>query len=209
MEILPLLEDIKKTEHGFKHIVDAGEKVLRDRSLMHLELAVELLSDQHYQVRMLGTYLLGELSAHCQQALMMLEIQLAADQNWRVQEMLAKAFDRYCQTIGYGQSLPVINRWLGSDNANVKRAVVEGLRIWTSRPYFKTHPETAIKLISQHRADKSEYLRKSVGNALHDIAKKHSDLVQDEIASWDLTNPKIKFTYKQVVKSAGYGRCGK
>jgi 3-methyladenine DNA glycosylase AlkC len=209
MEISHLLEEIKKNEHGFKHIVDAGEKVLSDESIKHLDLAIEFLSDQHYQVRMLGTYLLGELSPHCQEALTILQAQVAADPNWRVQEMLAKAFDRYCQANDYEKSLPMIKQWLGSDNPNVKRAVIEGLRIWTGRAYFVKHPETAIELISAHKADESEYLRKSVGNALRDIAKKYSDLIQDEISAWDLTDKKIKFTYKLIVKSGRDGYSNK
>ena len=55
----------------------------------------------------------------------------------------------------------------------MRRAVTEGLRIWTGRPYFHNHPEVAIQLLSQLRNDESEYVRKSVGNALRDISKKH------------------------------------
>lgn len=35
----------------------------------------------------------------------------------------------------------------------------------TSRPYFRDHPQIAIQLLSAHREDASEYVRKSVGNA--------------------------------------------
>ena len=63
-------------------------------------------------------------------------------------------------------ALPLIKEWLNSDCANVRRAVSEGLRVWTSRPYFKDNPQIAIQLLSSHREDKSEYVRKSVGNAL-------------------------------------------
>lgn len=110
--------------------------------------------------------------------------------------MLAKAFDHYCKTIGYEESLPTIKKWLTDRNPNVKRAVIEGLRIWTSRPYFKDNPTTAIQLISEHKSDESEYLRKSVGNALRDIAKKYPDKVLNEISTWDLTDKKTAFTYK-------------
>ena len=63
-------------------------------------------------------------------------------------------------------ALPLIKEWLNSDCANVRRAVSEGLRVWTSRPYFKDNPQIAIQLLASHREDKSEYVRKSVGNAL-------------------------------------------
>lgn len=195
-----LIDDIKKVEHGFKHIIEAGDKILDDKKINHYEIATELLNDESYQARMLATYILGQLSIANPKALQVLETKISNDENWRVQEMLAKAFDYYCKTLGYENSLLTIKKWLTSKNANIKRAVVEGLRIWTSRPYFKTNPATAIEFISKHKADDSEYLRKSVGNALRDISKKHSALITKEISTWDLTNSKIKFTYKFVTE---------
>ena len=89
---------------------------------------------------MLAVYLLGKLSPTCPEALSVLETRVADDPNWRVQEMLAKTFDYYCTSRGYEESLPVIKKWLSDPNPNIKRAVTEGLRIWTGRPYFKDHP---------------------------------------------------------------------
>ena len=117
-----------------------------------------------------------------------------------MQEILAQAFDRFCADTGYEQALPTIIDWLSDESPNVRRAVTEGLRIWTSRPYFKDHPGDAIALLSQHRADPSEYLRKSVGNALRDISKKHPDLVRAELARWDLADKRTKLTYKLAAK---------
>jgi 3-methyladenine DNA glycosylase AlkC len=101
-----------------------------------------------------------------------------------VQEILAKAFDRYCADIGYEQALPVIKEWLSDSSPNVRRAVTEGLRIWTGRPYFRDHPEIAVQLLSRLRDDESEYVRKSVGNAIRDISKKHKELVRNELQRW-------------------------
>lgn len=185
MDIQLLLSGVKGVEHGFKHVVTAGNYLLSSSDLDHQAIATEFLEDESYQVRMLGVYLLGELSANDSKALKMLETEVTEDQNWRVQEMLAKAIDRYCEQTGYEKSLLKIRQWLSGDNSNLKRALIEGLRIWTSRPYFKEHPDIAIELISQHKAAQSEYLRKSVGNALRDIGKKHRELVNSEIASWD------------------------
>ena len=82
----------------------------------------------------------------------------------------------------------------------MRRAVIEGLRIWTSRPYFNNHPEVAIQLLSQLRNDESEYVRKSVGNALRDISKKHQELVQIELQRWDTADKRIKQTHKLASK---------
>lgn len=195
-----LIEDIKKIEHGFKHIIKAGDSILADKTQNHFNLAINFFADDSYQVRMMATYLLGQLSPDKPAALKFLETKIADDKNWRVQEMLAKAFDYYCETIGYEKSLPTIKKWLAGKKTNIKRAVIEGLRIWTSRPYFKNNPTIAIELISKHKTDDSEYLRKSVGNALRDIAKKHPGNVLDEISTWDLTNKKVAFTYKLVTR---------
>lgn len=199
-QITDILDEIKDVEHGFLHITQSGKRILSHPRLVHFDLAVEFLAEPSYQVRMLGTWILGELSVTDARALPVLKNQVASDSNWRVQEMLAKAFDSFCQKTGYQQALPTIVQWLDNENANVKRAVVEGLRIWTGRPYFDSNPAVAIALITRHKADPSEYLRKSVGNALRDIGKKHSGLVSNELDSWDLSNRAIEFTYKFATK---------
>ena len=113
-----------------------------------------------------------------------------------MQEILAKAFDQYCSDIGYKKALTVIEDWLADANPNVRRAVTEGLRIWTGRDYFCDHPDVAIKLLVHLKADESEYVRKSVGNALRDISRKHKDLIRAEVEKWDLSDKHIKQTYK-------------
>ena len=75
---------------------------------------------------------------------------------------------------------------------NVRRAVTEGLRIWTSRPYFNDNPDEAIKRIATLKEDASEYVRKSVGNALRDISKKFPELIKIKLDSWKLESKKIK-----------------
>ena len=92
-----------------------------------------------YQVRMYAVFLLGHLSQD-PDVLSFLRNDVSADSNWRVQEVLAKAFDDFCAVRGYEEALPVIDEWLSDTHPNVRRAVTEGLRIWTSRPYFRDHP---------------------------------------------------------------------
>ncbi|MDR6805993.1 hypothetical protein J2Y45_003185 [Dyadobacter sp. BE34] len=193
-----LIERLKQIEHGFKHIVEAGDELLEDSTLNHFGMALALLDDESYQGRMLATHMLGQLSANDMKALDLLLTKVAADPNWRVQEMLAKALDHYCRMLGYGRVLGSIQQWITNDHPNVRRAVTEGLRIWTSRPYFKDHPLEAIQLIARNRAHESEYLRKSVGNALRDIARKFPDLVKSEVANWDLADRRVAFTSKLV-----------
>ena len=193
-----LIDNIKNIEHGFKHIIEAGDFILKDKSINHYTIASDFLNDSSYQVRMLGTHILGKLSTENENAFLLLNTIVAEDENWRVQEMLAKAFEHYCKVKGYENSLPQIKKWLSDKNPKIKRATIEGLRIWTSRAYFKDNPLVAIELISKHKSDESEYLRKSVGNALRDIRKKYPEEVLFEISNWNLSNKRIEFTYKLV-----------
>ena len=81
------------------------------------------------------------------------------------------------------------------NNPFTRRAVTEELRIWTSRPYFKENPNEAIERISNLKEDSSEYVRKSIGNALRDISKKFPELIKIELNSWELESKEIKLVY--------------
>ena len=197
-----IIKRLLKTEHGFKPMEIEAKKLFDSNPIVDsMKTAIGLLDNEHYQIRSVGVFLLGYLSSIDTTALQILRKIVSTDNSWQVQEILAKAFDQYCRNNGYEKSIPVISDWLSDQNPNVCRAVTEGLRIWTGRPYFNTNPEVAIQLISQHKAHESEYLRKSVGNSLRDISKKHNDLIKNELATWDLFNKRILFTYKLVVKA--------
>ena len=148
-----------------------------------------------YQVRMYAVFLLGHLSQESD-VLSFLRDEVSTDSNWRVQEVLAKAFDDFCAVRGYEAALPVIDEWLSDPRPNVRRAVTEGLRIWTRRPYFRDHPGDAIARLSRLRSDASEYVRKSVGNALRDISKKHPELVAAELRTWSLETTEVAQVYR-------------
>lgn len=190
-------------EHGFKTFEIEAQKIVEQQGVFHSkEKALSLLNHNLYQVRACGVFVLGFIACKDDSVLPVLKETARSDQSWQVQEIVAKAFDQYCKDIGYEKALPEIRSWLKDKDPNVCRAVTEGLRIWTSRPYFKTNLEVAIKLISQHKASYSAYLRKSVGNALRDIGKKHMQLINKEISRWDLTDKRIAFTHRYVLKKA-------
>ena len=201
MGINEILNYILHVEHGFQHIIDGADEIFSANSKEQcFEIALELFRNDAYQARMLATTILGRLAIEDNDALRFLKEQVSTDENWRVQEMLAKAFDEICKNRGYEKCFYLIDNWLDDENPNVVRAVTEGLRIWTSRPFFKENPSLAIALIAKHKAHESEYLRKSVGNALRDISKKHAELIRNEVQQWDLSNPRILFTYKLAAK---------
>jgi len=196
-----IIERLSRIEHGFQHVEIEAKNIFRSKTTNEiLIIADKLLDNEIYQARMLAVFLLGYVASKESSALITLRTRVSKDLNWRVQEILAKSFDNFCHDIGYEKALPIIKDWLNDPQPNVCRAITEGLRIWTNRPYFKTNPQVAIQLISQHKASDSEYLRKSVGNSLRDISKKHKELVEKELLTWDLSDKKISFTYKYVTK---------
>ncbi|MGJ1196031.1 DNA alkylation repair protein [Sphingobacterium spiritivorum] len=201
MQEFEFIQRIIKTEHGFKPFEDEARNLFGSHSLADSKnIALELLHHDFYQVRSVGIFILGFIAAEDKTVLAVLKETARNDESWQVQEIIAKAFDQFCRDNGYEHSLPEIKEWLSEKHPNICRAVTEGLRVWTSRPYFKDHPQEGILFISRHKSSDSEYLRKSVGNSLRDISKKYPELVANEISKWDLSDSKTAFTHKYVLK---------
>ena len=194
--ILNLEKEFSLIENGFKEQENRALADYKAKGAAHCkELARLAYGSKLYQVRMYAVFLFGHLS-DSEEILTFMRDEVSKDENWRVQEVLAKAFDEFCKKVGYEQALLTIDEWLKNGNTNAKRAVTEGLRIWTNRPYFKDNPDEAIRRLSSLKEYESEYLRKSVGNALKDISKKFPNLVKTELDSWDLGSKEAMQTYK-------------
>jgi 3-methyladenine DNA glycosylase AlkD len=185
-----IIAQVAVVKDGFKPIRDLAE----DR------LARLLYRSEVRQARMMATLIFGRLSAACPEAFAFLRATVGQDPDWRVQEMLAMAFDAHCKDVGYEPALPTIEDWLGDPNPNVRRAVSEGLRIWTHRPYFKQHPDHAVALLARLKADEHPYVRKSAGNALRDVSRFHKALVAAEVDTWDLTDARVADTHKYAAR---------
>lgn len=199
--ITALIERVQQTQHGFTDIKRAADEVVAaEPAEICLALAQELFTSDIPQARMLATFIFGRFAAASADCLHFLKTTVSQDGNWRVQEILAMAFDQCCADLGYEAALPTIQEWLADAHPHVRRAVTEGLRIWTNRPYFSQQPGLAIQLLSRLKEDDSEYVRKSVGNALRDISRRHPELVGAELATWDLSNNKIRQTHKLASK---------
>lgn len=196
-----LIKKLAAVEHGFRLFELEAQEIVNSHTMPEAKvIAIDWLKHDLYQVRSCAVFILGFIAGKDKEVLPVLRDKARSDGSWQVQEMIAKAFDQYCKDIGYEKALPEIREWLDDQHPNVCRAVTEGLRTWTGRPYFKTHPQVAVQLISRHKASDSEYLRKSVGNALRDISKKYADVVVNEIAAWDLSDKRIAYTHAYVLK---------
>ncbi len=78
--------------------------------------------------------------------------------------------------------------WAGDDNEHVRRLASEGCRPrlpWAmALPAFKKDPGLILPVLEKLKADKSEYVRRSVANNLNDISKDHPELVLDICERW-------------------------
>lgn len=172
-----------------------------------VSMGTALYQSENFQIQEVGVLLLGHAACGNAAALAFLRDTVSLHESWKVQEVLAMAFDGYCRAAGYAAALPVIEEWLGSGCANVRRAASEGLRVWTSRPYFREHPRDAIRLLAAHRADESEYVRRSIGNALKDIGKKYPQMLSEELQTWDLSVPGVRQVHRLAGKFVISANC--
>ncbi|WP_394268654.1 phosphomethylpyrimidine kinase [Anaerococcus nagyae] len=175
--ISSLEEEFSLIEHGFKEEEKRALEDYKSNDNQYIKkLALLAYKSNVYQVRMYGVFLLGHLSDD-DEILTFMRDEVSKDDNWRVQEVLAKAFDEFCKKIGYEKALSIIDEWLENDN-----------------------PNEAIERLVNLKEDSSEYVRKSVGNALRDISKKFPELIKNELVSWDLQSKEINQVYKLASK---------
>ena len=196
-EYIKYLEELIPEKDSLKLVKNEAEKYYKSHSADDcFDMGMKLYESDNFQIQEVGVLLLGYSAHGNAPAIDFLKNTVSRHSSWKVQEILAMAFDNHCKIIGYEAALPLIEEWLNSDCANVRRAVSEGLRTWTGRPYFKDNPQAAIQLLSAHKEDNSEYVRKSIGNALKDISKKYPQMIAEELKSWDLSSGEIKQVYK-------------
>ncbi len=101
-----LIQRVQETQHGFLDIQKAADEVVANQSAEESFLiATQLFATDIYQARSLASFIFGRLAANSKASLEYLKLQVSRDGDWRVQEILAKAFDRYCADTGYEQSL--------------------------------------------------------------------------------------------------------
>ena len=133
-EYIKNLEDeFSLISNGFKEQEKRALNDFKSGSPSHIKkLAYSAYGSDVYQVRMYGVFLFGYLSDD-KEILDFMRDEVSKDSNWRVQEILAKAFEEFCKKTGFKEAVPVIDEWLGHNDPNTRRAVSEGLRIWTNR----------------------------------------------------------------------------
>jgi 3-methyladenine DNA glycosylase AlkC len=175
-------------------IRQAGRDFLSAAPPDAFEQAAEWYRHPAWEVRAFALAILGGLAAHDERAGAFLFEHCGAEPAWQANEALAMAFDDHCAALGYAQAIPLIRQWLAAPQANLRRAVSEGLRPWTAskRAVFARDPALAIELLGTLKDDPSRYVQESTGNALRDISRKHAELVIAALREWIVENPQLK-----------------
>ena len=200
-EYIDYLEQLIPDKDSLKIVKTESKKYYKEHTAKDCyEMYPLLWKSDNFQIQEVGVFLAGYIADEYPDCLDFLHDTVSQHESWKVQEILAMSFDNYCAKIGYENALPIIKAWFADDNANIRRAASEGLRVWTSRPYFKEHPRVAIDLLASHKDDESEYVRKSAGNCLRDISKKFPQLIADELNTWDISSKKTMQVYKLASK---------
>lgn len=129
------LKEVIPEKDSLKLVKKEAENYYKQHSLDEcFATGLELYQSENFQIQEVGVFLVGYAACKNTSALSFLKDTVSQHKSWKVQEILAMAFDNYCKIIGYETAIPVIKEWLKSDCANTRRAVSEGLRIWTTVP---------------------------------------------------------------------------
>lgn len=183
-----IIADVPECPRGSRVIEDYVARVVRLTADM-ATLAVQAGRSPRTEVRMMGALCCSHVESG-DTAFALLQAHYAHDGDWRVREMVAKAFDRGCERRGHATCLEVIRHWLEAGNAGMRRAVCEGLRPWTARSPFREQPALAVALLAPLHRD-AESTRLSAAHALANISKKHPAIVRAVISGWDIADPRI------------------
>ncbi|MDJ0752964.1 MAG: DNA alkylation repair protein [Ardenticatenaceae bacterium] len=132
-------------------------------------LAQGLVHSKVVQVRMLAITLLGLTADQIVDAKTMMRKMAANDDSELVHDALGVAFELYCSRVGYAYVQSEIAEWLTDRSPIVRRAVIEGLRVWTDRPYFDLWPEEAVAYLQWLVDDDDDHVAQSAHDALNEV----------------------------------------
>jgi len=95
--------------------------------------------------------------------------------------------------------------WSLNEDAAVRRLSSEGCRPrlpWApGLPIFKKDPSPIFSILQNLKADRSEYVRRSVANNLNDITKDHPTVVLKMLRQWDDNNANTKWIIKRACRT--------
>ena len=171
-----------------------------------------LINSDHWQVRHLTALIATNccIDENCISPYVSVIKSAANDPHFGVRESAQMAMRELLQVFPDEVLQLYDNEWLTNPEENIRRCVSESLRpvLVGGKNWIREEPREAIKRLKRLNRDPSLYVRKSVGNNLSDISRRHSDLVLVTLRNWLDENNNDKWTLfiarkacRRVVKS--------
>ncbi len=157
-----------------------------------------LINSDHWQVRHLTALIATNCSIEENTITPYLSVIKAAakDSHFAVRESAQMAMRELLQVFP-DEVLNLYDDWLLDTDENIRRCVSESLRpvLVSGKNWLRETPEETIKCLKRINCDPSLYVRKSVGNNLADISRRHPDLVLCTLKEWLNENDYDKWTF--------------
>ncbi len=146
-----------------------------------------LITSDHWQVRHLTALIATNCSIEENTITPYLSVIKAAakDAHFAVRESAQMAMRELLQVFP-DEVLQLYDEWLFNYNENIRRCVSESLRpvLVSGKNWLREKPQDSIRYLKKLNCDPSLYVRKSVGNNLADISRRHPELVLTTLQDW-------------------------
>ena len=201
--ILKAIDQLKKqTVNTINEVIGNGILEQCQKNRDH-EFLLMIATHKADVVRCWATYTIGHnIDLPIDEALKIIQ-PFAADKHFGVREISWMAM-RSKITGNLKESLYILSRWARHEDENIRRFATESTRprgVWCEHiGTLKEHPELALSILDQLKADPSRYVQDSVGNWLNDASKSKPDFVKQLCRRWEKESPGKATVY--IVKKA-------
>ncbi|MFX0182802.1 MAG: DNA alkylation repair protein [Candidatus Hodarchaeota archaeon] len=195
----PLLDLIQEVKNSIPKKQRIGKGIvwtlreIRKQVQLEVPLSIQqqslsiLINSEYWQIRKLVSFIAVNCCIEEEKIDLYLPLikRAANDIHFGVRESAQMAMRELLQEFP-SQILQHYERWITDSKENVRRCVSESLRpvLVQGKNWLRDKPQKAIHLLKKINQDPSLYVRKSVGNNLADISKKHPDLVLSTLRIW-------------------------
>lgn len=115
----------------------------------------------------------------------------AVDPNMNVREIAWYTLRPYIEK-NLEKAVELFGSWVTDPREGIRRCAIEGTRpngVWCKHlKKIQKNPEICLDLLNQVNSDKSDYVRKSVGNWLNDESKHNPEWVKQICKKWEKTS---------------------
>lgn len=103
------LKEVIPEKDSLKLVKKEAENYYKQHSLDEcFATGLELYQSENFQIQEVGVFLVGYAACKNTSALSFLKDTVSQHKSWKVQEILAMAFDNYCKIIGYETAIATV-----------------------------------------------------------------------------------------------------